>query len=130
MSIDSLKAELPVAPAADRRGVFALVGGAIAGIGASLCCLGPLVLISVGVSGAWISNLTLLEPYRWILAALALAFMGYAWKRIYRPSAAQCEPGSVCALPQTKRAHRVLFWIIAALVLVALAFPYLAPLVY
>jgi mercuric ion transport protein len=130
MSIDSLKAELPVASAADRRGAFALFGGALAGIGASLCCLGPLALISVGVSGAWISNLTLLEPYRWILAALALGFMGYAWKRIYRPSAAQCEPGSVCALPQTKRAHRVLFWIVAALVLAALAFPYLAPLLY
>lgn len=107
---------------------LALAGGALAGLGASLCCLGPLALISAGVSGAWISNLTLLEPYRWILAALALGFMGYAWKRIYRPSAAQCEPGAACALPQVSRAHRALFWVVAALVLAGLSFPYLAAL--
>lgn len=107
---------------------LALAGGALAGLGASLCCLGPLALISAGVSGAWISNLTLLEPYRWILAALALGFMGYAWKRIYRPSAAQCEPGAACALPQVSRAHRALFWVVAALVLAGLSFPYLVAL--
>ncbi len=118
MSIDSLKA-------------FALVGGAVAGIGASLCCVGPLVLVTVGVSGAWISNLALLEPYRWIFAALALGSMGYAWRQIYRaPATAQCGPGTACALPQTNRAYRALFWIVAALVLAALAFPYLAPLLY
>ena len=65
----------------------ALAGAALAAIGASLCCLGPLALVSVGVSGAWISNLTVLEPYRWVFAAVAVGFMGYAWKRIYRPSA-------------------------------------------
>ena len=108
----------------------ALAGAALAGLGASLCCLGPLALVSVGVSGAWISNLTLLEPYRWILAALAVGFMGYAWKRIYRPSAAQCEPGAACATPQANRAHHVLFWIVAALVLAGPSFPYFAPLFY
>ncbi|EMR15037.1 mercuric transport protein, partial [Klebsiella quasipneumoniae] len=36
------------------------------------CCLGPLVLIALGFSGAWIGNLTVLEPYRPIL--------GSAWK--------------------------------------------------
>lgn len=130
MSIDSLKADLPVAQATERRGTLALVGGALAGIGASLCCVGPLALISVGVSGAWISNLTLLEPYRWLLAAVALGFMGYAWKRIYRPSAAQCEPGAACTMPQANRTYRVLFWIVAALVLAGLSFPYFAPLFY
>lgn len=130
MSIDSLKADLPIAQATDRRGTLALVGGALAGIGASLCCLGPLALISVGVSGAWISNLTLLEPYRWILAAVTVGFMGYAWKRIYRPAAAQCDPGTACALPETNRAYRVLFWIVAALVLAGFAFPYFAPLFF
>jgi mercuric ion transport protein len=66
----------------------ALAGAALAAIGASLCCLGPLALVSVGVSGAWISNLTALEPYRWVFAAVAVGFMGYASKRIFSgPSA-------------------------------------------
>jgi len=131
VNVDSLKAGAPAEQAADRRGTLGLVAGALAGIGASLCCVGPLVLVTLGVGGAWISNLTLLEPYRWIFAALALGSMGYAWRQIYRaPAAVQCEPGAVCALPETNRAYRVLFWIVVALVLAALAFPYLAPLLY
>ena len=108
-----------------------LAGGALAGLAASACCVGPLVLVSIGVSGAWISNLTLLQPYSWVFAGVALAFMGYAWHKIYRaPAAAACEPGTVCALPQTNRTYRVMFWVVSALVLLGITFPYYAPLFY
>lgn len=108
-----------------------LAGGLIAAILASVCCLGPLVLVMVGVSGAWISNLTLLEPYRPVFIGVALVFMGLAWRRIYRaPAASECEPGTLCALPQTNRVYRIMFWTVSALVLLALGFPYLAPLFY
>lgn len=118
---------------ADSDGVSkaTLAGGLIAAILASVCCLGPLVLVMVGVSGAWISNLTLLEPYRPVFIGAALVFMGLAWRRIYRaPAAAECEPGTLCALPQSNRVYRVMFWTVSALVLLALGFPYLAPLFY
>ena len=106
-----------------------LSGGALAGLGASLCCLGPLALVSLGVSGAWISNLVQFEPYRWLFVIAALGFMGHAWKKIYRPPAAvACEPGSQCALPRANRLYRGLFWIVSALVLAAIVFPYFAPL--
>lgn len=122
------------APAkADSDGVSkaTLAGGLIAAILASACCLGPLVLVVVGISGAWISNLTLLEPYRPVFIGVALVFMGLAWRRIYRvPAAAGCEPGTLCALPQTNRAYRVMFWVVLALVLLAVGFPHLAPLFY
>jgi len=109
----------------------ALAGGVIAAVIASVCCLGPLVLVMLGVSGAWISNLTLLEPYRPVFIGVALVFMGLAWRQIYRaPAAAQCEPGTLCALPETNRGYRVMFWVVSALVLLALGFPYLAPLFY
>ena len=49
---------------------------------ASACCLGPLVLITLGISGAWIGNLAALEPYRpWFIGA-ALVAMVFAWRRI------------------------------------------------
>src|SRR5690554_1672995 len=41
-----------------------LMIGAMAAIGASLCCLGPLLLLSLGIGGAWISGLTALQPFR------------------------------------------------------------------
>lgn len=114
----------------DRLTGTTLTGGFVAGILASVCCVGPLALVMLGVSGAWISNLTLLEPYRWVFVGLALAFMALAWRRIYRPPAAACEPGSVCALPRANRLYRIVFWVVSAIVLLAFAFPYFAPLFY
>jgi len=110
-----------------KSGILAL--GSLAAILASTCCLGPLVLVALGFSGAWIGNLTVLEPYRPLFIAVALIALYFAWRRIYRP-AKKCLPGEVCALPQTRRTYKVMFWIVAALVLVALTFPYVAPLLY
>jgi len=125
------KLDLPAKVDTYRFTKATLSGGLLAAIVASLCCLGPLVLVLIGVSGAWISNLTLLEPYRPVSIGVALFFLALAWRRIYRaPVAAQCEPGTVCALPQTNRVYRVMFWVLSALVLLALGFPYLAPLFY
>ena len=42
----------------------ALAAGGLAALLASTCCLGPLVLVTLGFGGAWIGNLTALEPYR------------------------------------------------------------------
>jgi mercuric ion transport protein len=118
-------------PSTPGTGKAGLIGGTLAAIGASLCCLGPLVLVSVGLGGAWVSNLTALAPYRWVFVLAALGFMGYAWYRIYRPQpAAACEPGTLCAAPQTNRVYRVMFWVVSALVLAAIVSPYFAPLFY
>ena len=108
-----------------------LAGGALAAIVASLCCLGPLVLVSVGISGAWISNLTAFEPYRPYTIGVALIFMGLAYRKIYRaPAPEACEPGTLCAVPQTRRIYKVMFWVVSAMVLVALMFPYTARFFY
>ena len=112
-----------------KSGRAALAAGGLAAILASTCCLGPLVLITLGFSGAWISNLTLLEPYRPIFIGAALIALYFAYRRIFRPVAA-CEPGQVCAIPQVRTTYIALFWLVAALVVVALAFPYIAPLFY
>ena len=107
----------------------ALLAGGVAAILASTCCLGPLVLIGLGVSGAWIGNLTSLEPYRPVFIGLALIAMFFAGRRIFRP-AHDCKPGEVCAIPQARKAYKVIFWVVAALVLIALGFPYVVPFFY
>ena len=104
-----------------------LVGGALAAIVASLCCLGPFVLVTVGISGAWISNLAAFEPYRPYAIGVALVCMALAYRRIYKaPTPEACEPGTLCAAPQTRRVYKVMFWVVSAMVLVALVFPYTA----
>ncbi|HBR0308489.1 TPA: mercuric ion transporter MerT [Klebsiella pneumoniae] len=102
-----------------QNGRGALFAGGLAAILASACCLGPLVLIALGFSGAWIGNLTVLEPYRPIFIGAALVALFFAWRRIYRPAQA-CKPGEVCAIPQVRATYKLIFWIVAALVLVSL----------
>lgn len=113
----------------DASGRGALMTGGVAAVLASACCLGPLVLISVGLSGAWIANLTALEPYRPAFIAVALVALALAFRRVYRP-VEQCKLGEVCAVPAVRRGYRVIFWVVAALVAVALGFPHVAPLFY
>ncbi|MHB1616353.1 MAG: mercuric ion transporter MerT [Metallibacterium sp.] len=109
--------------------VGALAVGGLAALLASTCCLGPLLLVSLGVSGAWIGNLTVLEPYRpWFIGAALLA-LAFAWRRIFRRPQA-CAPGEVCALPRVRSAYKLIFWVVVVLVLVALLFPYVLPLFY
>ncbi|MDP1739809.1 MAG: mercuric ion transporter MerT [Polaromonas sp.] len=115
--------------ATDNPTKTALAAGALAAILASACCLGPLLLVSVGLGGAWLSNLASLEPYRpWFIGAALLALL-LAAKRIYRP-AADCKPGDICALPAAQTGYKALLMAVAALVLIALSYPYLAPLLY
>lgn len=116
----------PVSPPdskGDGRG--ALLTGGLAALLASTCCLGPLVLIMLGISGAWISKLTLLEPYRPIFIGAAIVALFFAYRRIWRPSG-ECAPGQVCALPSANRSYKALFWIVVALLIVALGFPLIA----
>lgn len=113
----------------DRVGAGSLAAGGLAAFLASACCLGPLVLLTLGVSGAWIANLTLLEPFRpWFLSAAIVALV-VAYRRVFRP-VADCQPGEICAVPSTRRAYKITFWIVAALVVMGFGFPYLAPLFY
>jgi len=113
----------------DQTGSGALLVGGLAAILASTCCLGPLILIALGLSGAWIANLTLLEPYRPFFIAGALVALFFAGRRIFRP-ARSCQPGEVCAVPRTRRIYKIIFGIVSALVLVALVYPYVAKLFY
>lgn len=83
----------------------------------------------LGFSGAWIGNLTVLEPYRPLFIGAALFALLLAGRSIFRPAHA-CTPGNVCALPRVRTAYKVVFWIVAVLVLAAIAFPFALPLFY
>ena len=103
-----------------------LVAGVLAAIGASVCCVGPLVLLMLGIGGAWIANLTALEPLRpWFIAA-TLLFLGLAFRRLYLLPQV-CAPGAVCAEPIVFKRQRLIFWVVALALLALLSVPWLAP---
>lgn len=107
----------------------ALVAGGLAALLASTCCLGPLLLVGIGSSGAWIGNLTVLEPYRPIFIGVALVTLFFAAHRIFRPTPA-CKPSEVCTIPRVRMAYKLVFWVVVALAVVALVFAYVLPLFY
>ena len=103
-----------------------LVASVLAAVGASVCCVGPLVLLALGIGGAWVSNLTALEPLRPGFIAATLLFLGLAFRRLYlQPQV--CEPGAVCAEPIVLKRQRLIFWAVALALLALLSVPWLAP---
>lgn len=107
----------------------ALAAGGVAALLASACCLGPLILLMLGIGGAWIGHLTVLGPYRPVFIATALVALFFAWRRIFGFARA-CEPDDVCASPRVRFAYKLMFWLVGALVLAALVFPYVLPLFF
>ena len=110
-------------------GKGSLIAGVLASIAASVCCVGPLVLLALGIGGTWIGNLTAMTPYRPFFVGLTLLFLGLALRKLYLVPQV-CTPGTACADPRTIKRQRFTFWIVAALLLSLLAVPSLAPLFY
>lgn len=115
----------------ERKSSWGLIGAIVSAIVASICCLGPLFLLAIGVSGAWISSLTTLTPYRPIFVIITLVFLGVAFYSVYRkPKANSCAIGRSCGTPLGKRMYRIILWVVTILILGLLVFPYLVPYVF
>ncbi len=103
------------------------IGAALAAIGASACCVLPLLLLSLGIGGAWMSTLTSMTTARPFLFALALLFIWMAFMKLYLSKAA-CEDEALCVNPQVLAKQRCIFWIISVMIMGLLSFPWYAPL--
>lgn len=125
----ALTPALPDETAIGRRQKLVAAGGVLGAFAASTCCIAPLVLFSLGISGAWIGNLTALAPYQPYFIAATLACLGYGYWLVYRSKRIACAEGQACARPVPNRL--VMSGLVLATVLVAgaLAFDLLAPLI-
>jgi mercuric ion transport protein len=103
-------------------------GGLIGALAASSCCILPLVLFSLGVSGAWIGNFTQLAPYQPYFIAATIAFHGAGYWLVYRSSKLVCADGEVCARPLPNRTIKTGLIVATILVVAALGFDFVAPL--
>lgn len=108
-----------------QSGAHALLAGGIAAMVAAACCIGPVLLVLLGFGGAWMSNLQVLEPYRPVTLVIAIVFLALAYRKIWKPSDA-CEPGTLCAVPQTQLMYKILFGLLALLIVASIGFPYIA----
>ncbi|MGE0278068.1 MAG: mercuric transporter MerT family protein [Nitrospiraceae bacterium] len=97
---------------------------------ASACCIAPLVLLTLGVSGAWIGNLTALEPYKPYFAGVAIVFIGLGFQQIYFKAKPACADGSYCARPESSLLTKTALWLATVLVVLALTISWWAPFFY
>jgi len=111
---------------AQLTGKGSLIAGALAAIGASVCCVGPLVLLALGIGGTRVGNLTAMEPYRPIFIGLTLLFLGLAFRKLYLMPQV-FAPDTPCADPRTIKRQRLTFWMVGILLLGLLPVPSLAP---
>ncbi len=103
---------------------FFAAGGILGALVASSCCVIPLALTLLGVSGAWMSNLRALAPYQPYFIAMTVVFIGIGFYRVYRKPSELCETDAACARPLPGRLVKAGLWSGSLLVLIALTFPY------
>ena len=119
------------------RTVHAAVGAVVAAFLASLCCVGPLLFVALGVGAGLASTF---EPLRPAFTVLTVALLVVGFYVVYgrRPAAAAvtpagasigastgatCAPSEACAVPRNRTRDRVLLWIATVMALVFLTFP-------
>jgi mercuric ion transport protein len=100
-----------------------LVAGALAALGASACCFGPLALLVLGAGGAWASGLAVFEALRPWLVAATFVFLGLAFRRLYMSPAPVCATDATCTDPGVRGRQRLMFWIVSAALLALLSVP-------
>lgn len=110
------------------RARWIAAGSIVGALAASSCCILPLLLFSLGISGAWIANFTALAPYKPYFAAGTLALLGYGYYLVYVKPMQACADGS-CVRPLPSRFVKSSLWVATALVAAALSFDTIVPLI-
>jgi len=106
-----------------------LIGGIVAAFLSTVCCIVPLLLLTLGISGAWISNLTALEPYKPFFIIAACLLLWIAYQKIFL-SEVDCEEGKLCAVPKNNHLYKMIFWFASLLILGSATISFWAPLFY
>jgi mercuric ion transport protein len=123
----TVEPEVSSEPMSGRGPRILAVGALIAAFAATSCCILPVVLFSLGISGAWISNFTQLAPYKPIFVAATLGFVGTGYWLVYRAPKRACADGEACARPLSNRLVMIVLVAATIIVIAAFGFDYLAP---
>lgn len=75
----------------------------------SLCCIGPLVFVTLGVGAGLASTF---EPLRPVFGGAMVLLLGIGFYTVYgKPSAPErCDADGTCAHPRDHRREKLLLW--------------------
>lgn len=94
--------------------------GLLAAVGASLCCVTPVVAFLAGVGGV-ASTFSWIEPFRPYLIGITVLLLGFAWFRKLRP---QWDPDCACEEEPSFWKSKKFLGIVTVLAGLLMAFPY------
>jgi mercuric ion transport protein len=117
-----------IAGGSGRGTTLTAAGGLLGALAASSCCILPVVLFSLGISGAWIGNFTRLAPYQPSFLAATAVFLGAGYWLVHRTSKRACVNAVACARPLPNRVVKIVLAAATVLVVAALGFDFLGPL--
>lgn len=108
-----------------RRGLaasFAAIGAAFL---ASLCCIGPVLFVTLGVGAGLASRF---EPLRPVFTILTVGLIAVGFYTVYgrRPAdktGPACDVDGACIAPRSRTRDKALLWIATLVALLILAFP-------
>ncbi len=103
------------------KSVLAAIGGVTTAFASALCCAGPLIAVSLGVSGAGLAGT--FEPLRPYLLAGTGVFLGSGFFLLRREERKACEPGKPCADPRARRRMKITLWVATAAAIVFASYP-------
>jgi mercuric ion transport protein len=108
-----------------RRSLAASIAAVGAALVASLCCIGPVLFVTLGVGAGMATRFEPLRPLFTVLTVglLALGFYSVYGKRPATTSAASCDVDGNCTVPRSRTRDKVLLWIAALVALIVLTFP-------
>jgi len=112
----------------ERGTTLIAAGGLLGALAASSCCILPVILFSLGISGPWIGNFTQLAPYQPYFLAATTLFLGTGYWLVHRASNRACVGGEACARPLPNRLVKIVLVLATVLVVAALGLDFLAPL--
>lgn len=104
------------------RTLAAALGAVGAAVVSALCCVGPLVAVAIGVSGAGLA--ATFEPLRPYFLGGTLVFLATGHYALYREERNACEPGKACAEPRMLRRMKALLWTATGVAVIFATFPY------
>ena len=103
------------------------VGGLAGALAASSCCILPVALFGLGISGAWIGNFTRLAPFQPYFVTAAVACLAAGYWLVRRSEKAACAEDEACARPLPNRIVRIALGAATLLIVAAVGFDFIAP---
>ena len=126
----ALEPEHPTTAASSSGGWLAGLGSVV-GLGAviaSSCCALPLILASLGATGAVFTGLEFMAAQRAVLLGSATAAIAVAWVLFLRRRATACSENGACSIRARSRRTALILGIGTALIGLALIWqPYIEP---